>query len=107
MFGAEDMGLDPAAIIEHMSEATAGDGWVWEIQVKDSAKLGTHPAPFYAPSDEERDWYLARHLHGRPAEDYTVRLVPDPLTQEMRATIRDRQMRATEGAPQNGRNPRG
>lgn len=54
----------------------------WLISVKGWEQMVTHPKPFYAHTEAEKDWYLANSM--RP-EMYEVTRVPDPYTPEQRA----------------------
>jgi len=67
----------------------------WVITVKGADKMATHPKPYFAKTDEERDWYLRNSLQ---PERYNVERAPDPLTPERRAEI-DAWVHAPEVGP--------
>jgi hypothetical protein len=54
----------------------------WLIAVKGWEQMATRPQPYYAHTEEEKDWYLRNSL--RP-DMYDVTRVPDPLSPEERA----------------------
>lgn len=54
----------------------------WLISVKGWETMATHPQPFYAHTEAEKDWYLH---NSRQPDIYDVTRVPDPLTPEQRA----------------------
>lgn len=89
--------------VERMSE-TLLPGMAWKIEVRDAERLGTHPSPYYADTDAERDWFLRTQMH-RPVEDYVIEQVPDPLTPGMRAELaehRERSLADLEARKHNG-----
>lgn len=54
----------------------------WLISRKGWQNMATRPEPYYAHTEDEKDWYLRNTM--RP-ELYDVERVPDPLTPEQRA----------------------
>lgn len=71
---------------------------VWRIQLRRAPGMSTRPEPYYASSEAERDWYLTKLLH-RPADEYVVDQVPDPLSAEDRADIEARKKTAADTPP--------
>lgn len=53
---------------------------LWRIALRDDLLLSmaTDPEPYWASTDDERDWALT-HLMHRPREDYDVVQVPGPV----------------------------
>lgn len=56
----------------------------WLITIKGADQMVTHPKPYFAKDDAERDWYL--HSSGQP-DRYDVQPAPDPLTPAHRAAV--------------------
>jgi hypothetical protein len=56
----------------------------WLISVKGWETMATHPRPFYAHTEVEKDWYLTNSMQ---PELYDVARVPDPYTPEHRAAV--------------------
>jgi hypothetical protein len=63
-------------------EAVTEQHMGWLISVKGWEHMATHPKPYYAHTESEKDWYLANSTE--PGW-YDVTRVPDPLTPQQRA----------------------